>query len=243
MLRVLTFLAALLLTAAFAMAEGPCAPMSFGSGSYTVCRFDLRSSPLALYDLDETGEPYGSFSALAASLASSGKTLSFAMNAGMYDDAQKPIGLYVEDGRQLKKVNRRSGAGNFHLKPNGIFWIDGSKGGVTETEAFISSGLKPRYATQSGPMLVIDGEIHPKFSTEGTSMKIRNGVGAVDGHTIVFAISESPVTFHDFADLFRDGLGCRNALFLDGSVSSLYDAATSRNDRFMPLGPIVGLAR
>jgi hypothetical protein len=93
---------------------------------------------------------------------------------------------------RFKKANRRDGPGNFHLKPNGVFFIDGEKGGVMETEAFLASGLEPRYASQSGPMLVIDGEIHPKFSEDGTSFQRRNGVGSPDPHTLVFAISEGP---------------------------------------------------
>ena len=48
---------------------------------------------------------------------------------------------------------------------------------VMETEAFAKSGRKPDFATQSGPMLVINGKIHPKFSETGTSAKVRNGVG------------------------------------------------------------------
>ena len=169
--------------------------------------------------------------------------LLFAMNAGMYGEDLKPIGLYVEDGRRLKKANRRDGPGNFHLKPNGVFFIDGDKGGVMETEAYLASGLQPRYASQSGPMLVIDGKIHPKFSVDGTSYQRRNGVGSPDPHTLVFAISEGAVNFHSFARLFRDHLGCPNALFLDGSISSLHAAELSRSDGFFDLGPIVALAK
>ena len=40
---------------------------------------------------------------------------------------------------------------------------------------------------------------------------------------MVFAISETPVNFHTFARLFRDRIGCRNALYLDGTISQFYD--------------------
>ena len=73
-----------------------------------------------------------------------------------------------------------------------------------ETEAYAKAGLKVDYASQSGPMLVIDGAIHPKFSEDGQSRNRRNGVGAVDDHTLVFVISESDVNFHSFARLFRN---------------------------------------
>jgi uncharacterized protein YigE (DUF2233 family) len=224
-------------------AEAACAPERFEDNDYTICRFDLRQERLRLYSLDEAGEPYGSFRALERSLSEKGLELVFAMNAGMYGEDLKPIGLYVQEGQRLKKANRRDGPGNFHLKPNGVFFIDGEKGGVMETEAFLASGLTPRYASQSGPMLVIDGTIHPKFSEAGTSYQRRNGVGSPDPHTLVFAISEQGVNFHSFARLFRDHLGCRNALFLDGSISSLHARELSRSDSFFDLGPMVALVR
>jgi uncharacterized protein YigE (DUF2233 family) len=114
---------------------------------------------------------------------------------------------------------------------------------VMDTEAFAKSGIKPDLATQSGPMLVINGAIHPKLSPNGTSAKVRNGVGVVDDHTVVFAISDGFVTFYDFASLFLDDLKCKNALFLDGSVSSLYAPELGRNDFLSQLGPMVGVVK
>jgi uncharacterized protein YigE (DUF2233 family) len=243
MRHLVPFVLAFLWAIAGARAEGPCQPLDFEGASYTVCRFDLAADRLALYDLDAQGNPYGSFTALRDDLEQRGQTLVFAMNAGMYDDGLRPIGLYVEQGRQLKKINRRDGAGNFHLKPNGVFFIKGRTAGVLETEAYLRRAIVPDFATQSGPMLVIDGVIHPKFSETGTSLKLRNGVGAIDDRHVVFAISEEPVNFHSFARLFHDALACPNALFLDGTVSSLYAPDLGRNDGFFPLGPMVGLAR
>ena len=224
-------------------AQAACAPDRFDGNDYVICRFDLRQEVLRLYSLAPDGEPYGSFAALSESLATRGETLAFAMNAGMYGEDLKPIGLYVEDGRTLKKANRRDGPGNFHLKPNGVFFIDGESGGVMETEAFLAAGFTPRFASQSGPMLVVNGVIHPKFSETGTSLQRRNGVGSPDAHTLVFAISEDGVNFHSFARLFRDHLNCPNALFLDGSISSLHAAELDRSDGFAALGPIVALAK
>lgn len=224
-------------------AEASCAPERFEENDYTICRFDLRQDALRLFSLGPDGEPYGSFGALSAVLSGQGLELAFAMNAGMYGEDLKPIGLYVEDGRTLKKANRRDGPGNFHLKPNGVFFIDGTRGGVMETEAFLAAGLRPSYASQSGPMLVTEGAIHPRFSETGTSLQRRNGVGSPDPNTLVFAISESRVNFHSFARLFRDHLKCPNALFLDGSISSLHAAELGRSDGFAPLGPIVALVK
>ena len=223
-----------------AQAEAGCAALDHEGRSYAVCRFNPAEQALELYNLGEDGEPIATFTSLAAELAGEGKRLTFAMNAGMFDDKLKPIGLYVENGELLKKLNRRNGYGNFHLKPNGVFVIEDGKAAVMETEAYAKAGRKPDFATQSGPMLVINGRIHPKFSETGTSAKVRNGVGVTASGEVVFALSEGAVTFHEFARLFRDGLGTPNALFLDGTISSLYSTDLRRNDGFLPLGPMVG---
>jgi uncharacterized protein YigE (DUF2233 family) len=55
----------------------------------------------------------------------------------------------------------------------------------------------------------------------------------------VFAISKEPVSFWNFAQLFRLGLESRSALFLDGSISSLYAPALHRSDMLYPIGPII----
>jgi uncharacterized protein YigE (DUF2233 family) len=222
-------------------AQAGCRTVTFEAQDFTACQFDLNSGKIGIYNLDESGNPLGSFSNLAAYLDRAGKTLTFAMNAGMFGADFKAIGLFVEEGKVQHKLNRRNGAGNFHLKPNGVFYIVGGKLGVMDTEAYAKSGIKPEFASQSGPMLVINGEIHPKFSSTGTSAKIRNGVGMVDDHTVEFVISNAPVTFYDFASLFRDGLACSNALFFDGTISNMFSPEMGRGDGFIPLGPMVGV--
>ncbi len=223
-------------------AEGraDCGLERFAEVDFTVCLIDPAVVSLETFNLDQTGEPFARFDRLSAELAAEGKTLVFATNAGMFDDNLRPIGLYIENGEVRKKLNRRSGGGNFHLKPNGVFWIDKGKAGVAETEAFAKSAKKPAFATQSGPMLVINGQLHPKFSVDGASRKIRNGVGVTKSGAVVFAISEGPINFHDFALLFRDQYDCPNALFFDGSLSGLFGADVGQRGGFLPLGPMVG---
>jgi uncharacterized protein YigE (DUF2233 family) len=221
-------------------AEPICMDQNFEGNDYSVCRIDLRAMRLETFNLDSSGVPFASFDAVAAELKTEGKELRFAMNAGMFDANLKPIGLYVENGTQSKKLNTRNGYGNFHLKPNGVFYVDGDQLGVVTSENFLKSGLKPDFATQSGPMLVINGAIHPKLSETSTSYKRRNGVGMVNDHTAVFVITENAVNFFAFAKFFRDGLKCDNALFFDGSISSLYSPDLARDDGFVPLGPMVG---
>ena len=222
-------------------ASAACAPKSFDSAKFTVCAFDPRHDDIRLFWSGPDGRPYGSLAALAAALKAKGETLVFAMNAGMFKQDQSPVGLYVENRLKLHDADTRSGPTNFHLKPNGVFWVGDGVAGVTETSRYLANPPAARYATQSGPMLVVDGKIHPKIRPNGTSLKIRNGVGACDGGAVVFAIAEEPVTFDAFARLFRDGLDCQNALFLDGSVSSLYAPELNRDDELGPIGPMVGV--
>jgi uncharacterized protein YigE (DUF2233 family) len=239
-LSIATFSAVFCFLAAVApRAEGYCRSVSHQGGDYTVCTVDPAQSTLRIHDLDASGKPYGSFATLAQKLWRDGIFMRIAMNGGMYQPDFSPVGLYIENGIEKQALSTHAGWGNFHLLPNGVFYIQPGKAGVMEAKAYQASGIKPAFATQSGPMLVIDGQIHPKFDPAGTSFKRRNGVG-IDGQgRVVLAISEGDVRFHDFATLFRDALGCRNALFLDGTISALAVPEWHRSDATYPLGPII----
>jgi uncharacterized protein YigE (DUF2233 family) len=163
------------------------------------------------------------------------------MNAGMFDEAGRPIGLYVEAGRERHRINLRPGPGNFHMLPNGVFAADAGGHVSIVPSARYDPATRPRLATQSGPMLVIDGALHPQISADGASLYLRNGVGVADPDTAWFVISDVPVSFGRLARFFRDGLGCRNALYFDGAVSSLWDPAAGRMDETFPLGPMVAV--
>ena len=231
-----------LVRCAHAQTPAPCAPARFDGASYTICSFDARRDDIRVYWKDASGRAYGGFSRVADALKAQGRQLRFAMNGGMFETDLSPVGLLIENGKQEHKADLRDGASNFHLRPNGIFYVGDGSAGIVETARFLGAPPVARYATQSGPMLVIDGRIHPKIQPTGTSAKIRNGVGVRDGALVTFAISEEPVTFHAFARLFRDGLNCPNALFLDGSVSSLFAPNLKRADALSPIGPIIGVS-
>jgi len=226
-----------------AVAEpAPCRAVTNENNSYTVCEVDLRLQAVRLFWKRPDGAPYGYLNAFPSSLGGRSSQLIFATNAGMFDTDYKPIGLYVENGRELVRANTRSGWGNFHMKPNGIFYVAGETAGVLETGAYLKKQLHPDMATQSGPMLVINGRLHPRFAHANVSLKQRSGVGVRDAHTIVFAISENPVSFAAFARLFRDRTKCANALFLDGgSVPSLYVPALQRGSNLLAIGPMIGV--
>lgn len=234
--------AGLLATLATAIAEdGPCRAQVFDGAPFTLCRIDPELHEIVLFSKDENGSPYAQFSRLPSEI--DGAELIFAMNAGMYHADLAPVGLHVEDGEQLKAINTRSGPGNFHMLPNGVFFMQGNRAGVLTTPAFVERGIKPDLATQSGPMLVIDGALHPRFIRESSSLRRRNGVCVEDSGVITFAISDRPVNFHHFGRLFRDQVGCRNALYLDGTMSSLHAPALGRSDMIRPMGPIIAAYR
>jgi len=230
------------LSAATAAAPA-CEQRRFEGSRFTVCRYEPGRDRLALF-LDGGSEPLRSFEALEARLGGEARGLRFAMNAGMYDEQGRPIGLYVENGVRRHRVNLRSGPGNFHLHPNGVFAVDDrGRVSVTPSRAFAKAARPVRWATQSGPMLLIGGRLHPRFDADGPSRLVRNGVGVAGPGTAWFAISEEGVSFGRFARLFRDELGCTDALYLDGTVSSLWDPGAGRRDAYSSLGPMIAVFR
>lgn len=221
-------------------ASSACTDRRFEDSTFIICAFDPAQHDFALILNDRDGKPLRSLPALAAHLGINSDTVAFAMNAGMYDLSGNPIGLYVENGKERHSLNRRTGAGNFHIIPNGVFWQDSAGQHVATTDDYAGmTSVSPTYATQSGPMLVINGLINPHFSPDGESRNIRNGVGIDSAGRTWFVISKEPVSFGKFARLFRDGLQCPNALYFDGLVSSLWDGSTGRADRKFPLGPLL----
>ena len=209
-----------------------------------MCRFDSGRSEFRLMWKGRAGTALRGFAALERELEEDSARLGFAMNAGMFDEEGGPIGLYVEHGVERMPLNLNPGPGNFHLSPNGVFAID-RKGrmSITASGSFAAAVRDPLWATQSGPMLVIDGKLHPRLDRDGPSRLVRNGVGVHDHRTAYFVISEGGVSFGRFARFFRDALGCRNALFLDGSVSSLWDPGVGRRDPATRLGPLIVVLR
>lgn len=220
--------------------EPACVVRTFEGSRFTVCEFDARGEDLRLVSRGRDGAFLRRFDAVANDLGAEAPRVRFAMNAGMFNDAGAPIGLYVADGVEGHTLQLSDGPGNFHLKPNGVFW-QGADGTVhVETSEDYALALhEPRWATQSGPMLVIDGALHPRIADDGVSRYIRNGVGIRDAHTALFVISSGAVSFGRFARFFRDQLHCRNALFLDGAVSSLWLPDRNRRDDGHRLGPMV----
>lgn len=232
----------LVISGTAAQSEVTCTERSFDGLAYTACEVDPRTDALRLFLDAPSGEKFGQFSSIDNTLQDEGKVLAFAMNAGMYHDDRAPVGLYIEDGQEIMRVIPNAGPGNFGLLPNGVFCIRENRADVIETLTYAATPPECRHATQSGPMLVIDGDLHPRFLADSTSRYVRNGVGtSEDGSRVVFVISDQAVTFHEFGRIFRDDLGLPQALFFDGSVSRLHAPQLGRSDFGRWMGPIVGV--
>jgi len=199
---------------------------------YYALTVDLDRSDLRLFYKNESNMPFGGFDRLEKWLTDRNERLLFAMNAGIYDTAYHPLGLHIENGKIVQELNlhgggrgdKVAGAGNFYLLPNGVFQVENGAASVVESQKisgrtdFRTVGL----ATQSGPLLVYDGHIHPVFKEESQNFNIRNGVGVINAKTVVFIISRDPVSLYDFAATFKEDFHCDNALYLDGFISGFY---------------------
>ncbi|WP_284125572.1 phosphodiester glycosidase family protein [Parerythrobacter aestuarii] len=215
-------------------ADGACEKVTYQDVPLTHCIADPARHRITTM----LGSPYRSFAKLAEARGDSLPV--FAMNGGMFDGEGKPIGYYVEKGERTKELNTADGPGNFHLKPNGVFYGTEGAWRVRSTDSFLANvSDRPQFGTQSGPMLLIEGKMHPEITDDGPSRQIRNGVGVDREGRAHFVISDGPISFGKFARFFRDVADTPNALFLDGNVSSLWDPASGRMDARAPIGPMI----
>ena len=202
---------------------------SFRDLPFTIVRINLERESLGLYWKQPDGTPYQNFHALRDALKAEGQALLLATNAGIYAEDHSPLGLHVENKNELRPLNLHKGSqSNFALKPNGVFFIDGAGARILTTELYAQQKPAPILAVQSGPLLVIDGALHPKFKAESLSLHLRNGIGVLSPKEVTIVISNWPVNLHTFASFFSEVLECRNALYLDGSLSGLYAPAMDR---------------
>ncbi|WP_347218565.1 phosphodiester glycosidase family protein [Chryseobacterium sp.] len=189
--------------------------------NFLIYQVDSKKQDVKMYWKNNQNEILKSIGNLKNEAESDNKKLLFAMNGGMFEAYNTPKGLYIENFKILKPIDTLQGSGNFYLQPNGIFYItQNHQPGIIETKNF-KHNTAIQYATQSGPMLLVDGKINPIFQKESKNLNIRNGVGILENGEIIFAMSKKEVNFYSLAQLFK-GMGCKNALYLDGFVSRAY---------------------
>ena len=217
--------------------DSACKPVRFEDVMFTECVADPARHRVRMV---LGSPPYRSLAKFSASRPENAPPVAFAMNAGMFDGEGKPIGYFVENRERLHELYLNDGSGNFHMKPNGVFYGSGGEWVVRDTDWFLANVTdRPEFGTQSGPMLVVDGKIHPEITRDGPSKLVRNAVGVDDEGRAHFVISNAPISFGKLARFYKDELDVKNALFLDGNVSLLWNPATDRLDTGAPIGPIV----
>ncbi|MDZ7879616.1 MAG: phosphodiester glycosidase family protein [Saprospiraceae bacterium] len=229
------------------------APIVPQKGAYTMTyqdlSFDIYTVPMSqnslkLFCTDAQKVPFRDVKTLRGYVENAHQKLVFAMNAGMYTLENLPKGLYIEQKQTLVPLDTADkGFGNFYLQPNGVFAFDDTSAVILATNTFKQQSKNYNYATQSGPLLVTNGVANPVFTPDSKSLYIRNGVGITRSGKIIFAISNQPVNFYVFADLFKTQLHCPNALFLDGAISKMYAPDINRFDTDGNLGPFVVLLK
>lgn len=219
-------------------ATSMCSSVEFEGVPLTHCIANPTRHRIRTALANDDGEVFGSLDSFSQTVDQA--NIAFAVNAGEFERGGRPIGYYVEEAERLVELDREDGSGNFYLKPNGVFYGTGGAWEIRETDRFYSTvGARPEFGTQSGPMLVINGELHPEIQDNGPSRAIRNGVGIDAEGRAHFVLSEAPLSFGQLARFYRDELETRNALYLDSNVSSLWDPATARLDTDASLGPMI----
>ncbi len=189
---------------------------------FVVHTVDLKTQQLKLYWQNKDSINYRNHYHLKKALESQNEKLVFAMNGGMYLRDGSPQGLYIENGIVKAPLDTiKKGYGNFYLQPNGIFYLTNDQKGVVCQTSEYQYSPNINYATQSGPMLVINNRIHPIFVKDSKHFNIRNGVGVLPNGELLFAMSKDTITLYDFANFFKSN-GCKNALYLDGAISKTY---------------------
>lgn len=206
-----------------------------------------RAEPAARIDvllMNSEGDPFSSFPELEAQLLRRKQRLLWAMNAGMYHLDRNPVGLLVSRAQTRSALNVQTGYGNFYLEPNGVFAITEAGPRILSTQAYRARGAgeaRVLEATQSGPLLLLSGRFARAFDANSSSRVVRNGVAVTQQNQILFVISNDVVSFHEFASALI-ALGCRDALYLDGSISAAYAPRLGRKDSGEGLGPVVVLS-
>lgn len=189
---------------------------------------------------DDADEVFRSLKRLKKNVEKNGKELRFAMNGGMYQEDYKPLGLFIQNQKMITPLNVREGKGNFYIKPNGIFYLTTDKKAFLATTQNFKDDGQINFATQSGPILLVNGQINPEFKQNSDNLNLRNGVCVLEGYKVVFSISRKEVNFYDFAQHFKD-LGCQDALYLDGFVSRMYLPEKNIEDLDGDFGVIIGI--
>ena len=216
--------------------------MSYRGHGYQVQTVDPKAHDIRIFYTDDMGKLLGDFPAVEAYVNSRKGKLFFAANAGMFEPSFRPVGLLLENANPVSPLNLKDGQGNFYMKPNGVFEVNQKhEAHIIESSEYPELVTPPVWATQSGPLLVHGGDIHPDFEADSKNLNYRSGVGVRKDGIVVFVLSNGPVNFYDFAYFFLNKLKCTNALYLDGNISAFW-VPNGKPQPGHSFGPIIGIA-
>ena len=197
--------------------------LEFRKSNYSFFKIELDSNTYKKFSLVQNNVSLTHKEFIEERIANNSNDF-FAINACINDDQKQPLGLFISNKQQTGGLNNNSGSGNFFLKPNGVFIASDREVAVKATEEVVNL-TNIHCAVQSGPMLIINDSIHPSFNPNSTNKNIRCGVGTFTENNkkyLVFCSSNEPVTFFQFASLFKEYFHCSNALCLESANSVMY---------------------
>lgn len=216
--------------------------ISYNKHTFDTYTVNFSKQKIKMYWKNTKGEKLKNIKTLKKYLESKNQKIIFATNAGMYMPDNSPQGLYIENKKQLIPIDLApTGYGNFYMQPNGVFLVTKKYAKVVPTPEFAKNKKGVLYATQSGPMLVANGNINSNFTKGSANVHIRSGVGITKDGTVIFAISNQLVNFYDFAHVFKEILKCDNALYLDGAISEMYLTSLKRPEFVQDFGAMIAI--
>ncbi|HEU0012525.1 MAG TPA: phosphodiester glycosidase family protein [Longimicrobium sp.] len=189
--------------------------VAYGGAEYYVVHADLRRHRVRLHWKDRAGRPYGSPSALARALAAEGERVVAVTNGAIFSREMAPLGLHVERGAALVPLNRGAGTGNFFRPaPNAVFAVlrDGTAR-IVRRDAAVPLAARMVEGAQSGPRLVERGRTRHRF---GDRRMHRTGIGVCSPTDVYLVVTRTGASLNELARLYRERLGCADAMFLDG---------------------------
>jgi hypothetical protein len=130
-----------------------------------------------------------------------------AINASYFAEDLTPIGTLIVDGQ---RICPRHVPGEW-----GLFLVRNSKPELIKDTGAIPPGVTQ--ALQCKPRLVVAGSL-PSFKPQPAAR--RSAVAIDAAGRVLFVVTDGRLTLEEWAACLRDGLGCADALNLDGGPST-----------------------
>jgi len=161
-----------------------------------------------------------------------------AVNGSYFDEHRRPLGLLVEEGKLIRPLRRADW---------GVLYVRAGKAALVHTREFRERGIDPReleFAIQVGPRLVSGGrtlKLKPQWADRaaigilpgGELVGVVNRGGAVESNELARVMARSPR---------EGGLGCREAVMMDGGPSAQLYASVGSFELHRPGGYGVPIA-